>query len=193
MIVGITGGIGSGKSTVVSIFAVLGVPVYNADAATRALMHTNEPLKQALQNQFGAALYINNVLQRKYLANIVFNNKKQLEILNSIVHPYSIAHSIQWATEQQAPYVIKEAALLFETEAFHYVDYIVGVAAPLALKLQRVMHRDACTQAEVLERMQWQMDDCIKMKLCNAVINNNEQQLIVPQVLHLHSIISALV
>jgi dephospho-CoA kinase len=192
MIVGITGGIGSGKSTVAKIFATLGIPVYDADAAAKKLMHTNADLKEQLITHFGNATYQHGILDRKYLANIVFKDKSSLNLLNSLVHPYTIADANYWAAQQKAAYVLKEAALLFETEAFHYVDYTIGVTAPKALRIQRVMQRDTIDREAVLSRMHKQMDDSIKMKLCDFVINNNEQELIIPQVLHLHTKLIAL-
>jgi dephospho-CoA kinase len=187
MIIGITGGIGSGKSTVAKIFATLGIPVYDADAAAKKIMHSNEKLIEQLITHFGTATYINGQLNRKYLADIVFKDKNKIDLLNSLVHPYSIADAAYWAKEQKAPYVLKEAALLFESEAFHHVDYSIGVTAPKALRIQRVMQRDALTREAVLARMDKQIEDSIKMKLCDFVITNDEQVLILPQVLHLHT------
>ncbi len=183
---GITGGIGSGKSMVANIFAHLGVPVYNADVRTRILMNTEPKLISTMKAHFGEAAYINNALNRKHIADIVFNDKLQLKTLNEIVHPFSIADANTWGAQQTTAYVVKESALLFETEAFHHVDYIVGVTAPVALRIHRVMKRDNVTREDVLLKMNNQMQDSIKMKLCNSVIINNEQQLVIPQVLHLH-------
>jgi dephospho-CoA kinase len=190
MIIGITGGIGSGKSTVTKIFATLGVPVYDADASTRILMNSNQDLITQIKKHFGNEAYIGQELNRKYIAQLVFNNKEKLDFLNNIVHPYSIADASNWAAKQNAPYVIKESALLFETEAFHYVDKSIGVTAPLPLRIHRIMLRDGISKEDVLARINKQMDDAIKMKLCDYVINNNEQELIIPQVLHLHQLFS---
>ncbi len=186
MTVGITGGIGTGKSTVAKIFAALGVPVYDADKATKKLMNNNVSLIKKLLENFGNETYQNNILNRKHLASVVFNNNQKLALLNSIVHPYSFQDFAQWTKAQKTNYVVKETALLFETEAFHYIDFSIGITAPNALRIHRVMQRDSCTREEVLARMQKQIPDNIKMKLCNAVIKNDEQQLIIPQVVHLH-------
>jgi dephospho-CoA kinase len=186
MIVGITGGIGSGKSTVAKVFATMGIPIYDADSAAKKIMQTNEELKKELKKQFGEATYTSEGLDRKYLANIVFTDKDKLEILNSLVHPYTLADAHDWAKEQSAPYVIKEAALMFESRAAHNVNYIVGVSAPKALRLQRAMNRDGLTRDEVIARMNRQIEENIKMKLCDFVIINDEQQLIIPQVVSLH-------
>jgi dephospho-CoA kinase len=187
MIIGLTGGIGSGKSTVAKIFATLGIPIYDADSATKNLMQTNQNLKDKLIEIFGKNSYINNELNRKFIGEIVFNNIEKLNLLNSIVHPYSIADANNWAKQQITPYVIKEAALLYESEAFHYVDYTIGVTAPLALRIARVMKRDQINKQEVEARINKQIPDTIKMKLCNFVINNNEASLIITQVLYLHN------
>lgn len=191
MIIGITGGIGSGKSTVAKIFATLGIPIYDADAAAKKIMHTNPLVIQQIKEIFGAESYNNGQLDRKFIASLVFNNKTKLDQLNSIVHPHSIADASIWAKQQNAPYVIKEAALLFETEAFHYVDYAIGVTAPEALRIQRTMQRDNISRNEVIARMSKQIPDAVKMKLCDFVITNNEQTLIIPQVLHLHNTLLA--
>jgi dephospho-CoA kinase len=189
LIVGITGGIGSGKSTVAKIFGTLGVPIYDADSRTKILMNTNATIQQELVDVFGTETYTNGALNRKYLADIVFHNKEKLQQLNAIVHPYSIADSIEWAKAQQGSYVIKEAALMFETASFHHVDYIIGVTAPLAVRIHRTMQRDNCTREDVLARMSKQIDDSIKMKLCDAIIYNDEQQAIIPQIVQLHQVL----
>jgi dephospho-CoA kinase len=184
--IGITGGIGSGKSTVSSIFKVLGIPVFDADSAAKKIMNEDEALKAAIKKAFGNEAYVNGELDRKYLASIVFKDAYQLEVLNSLVHPASIAVGLQWAEQQQAPYVIKEAALMFEAGSGFNLDYIIGVHAPQHIRLQRVMHRDNSTREEVLNRMNKQINEEMKMKLCDYVIVNDEQQLVIPQVLKLH-------
>jgi dephospho-CoA kinase len=184
--VGITGGIGSGKSTVSRIFELLGVPVYYADTAAKEIMHTDEELKAKVQEHFGPDIYKDGKLDRAALGKIVFNDKEQLELLNSLVHPATIRHSDEWASRQNAPYVLKEAALLFESGSSQSLDKIIGVFAPQPLRLLRVMKRDNATREEVLARMNKQIDENIKMRLCDYVIHNDEQQLVIPQVLSLH-------
>ena len=184
--VGITGGIGSGKSTVSRIFELLGIPVYYADTAAKEIMHTDDELKAKVQEHFGADIYKNGVLDRAALGKIVFNDKEQLELLNSLVHPATIRHSEEWASRQTAPYVLKEAALLFESGSSQSLDRIIGVFAPQPLRLLRVMKRDNATREEVLARMNKQIDENIKMRLCDYVVHNDEQQLVIPQVLALH-------
>jgi dephospho-CoA kinase len=186
--IGLTGGIGSGKTTVAKVLEVLGVPVYYADEAAKELMHSNELLKQQLILRFGKETYFEDgQLNRKHLSSIVFNNKEKLELLNSLVHPATIADAKEWFSKQQSPYVVKEAALLFESGTSEGLDYIIGVTAPAALRIKRVMDRDGVTADEVKRRMANQVDETLKMKLCDFVLHNNEQELLLPQVLALHN------
>lgn len=188
-IIGITGGIGSGKSTVARIFGLLGIPVYSADDAAKEIMVKDLQLIEEIKAHFGAESYLpDGTLNRKYIADIVFNDKSQLEKLNSIVHPATIRDSEAWARKQKSPYVIKEAALMFESESFHHVDKVIGVYAPESLRVLRVMKRDGVSRNEVLARMHKQIDDGIKMKLSDHVIYNDEQQMVIPQVLALHKL-----
>ncbi len=184
--IGLTGGIGSGKSTIAKVFEVLEIPVYYADKAAKELMNKNELLKQQLIFHFGENTYIDGILNRKYLGEIVFSNKEKLELLNSLVHPATIADAAKWFQQQKAPYVIKEAALLFESGSAEGLDYVIGVSAPETIRIKRVTDRDAVDAAEVKKRMYNQLDETIKMKLCDFIIRNNEQEMILPQVLHLH-------
>ena len=183
--IGLTGGIGSGKSTVAKIFETLGIPVYYADDAARKLMNTNDALKQAILEHFGKDSYKDGLLDRKYIESIVFNDKEKLELLNSFIHPATIKDADEWMLEQKAPYAIKEAALLFESGASENLDYIIGVYAPQHLRVQRVIKRDKLPVEEIMKRISRQIDEEMKMKLCNFVITNNEQQLVIPQVLEL--------
>jgi dephospho-CoA kinase len=186
--IGLTGGIGSGKTTVAKVLEVLGVPVYYADEAAKELMHSNELLKQQLILRFGKETYFEDgQLNRKHLSSIVFNNKEKLELLNSLVHPATIADAKEWFSKQQSSYVVKEAALLFESGTAEGLDYIIGVTAPAALRIKRVMDRDGVTADEVKRRMANQVDETLKMKLCDFVLHNNEQELLLPQVLALHN------
>ncbi len=184
--VGITGGIGSGKSTVTKIFRSLGVPVYFADDAAKRLMNEDPDLQFQLMKAFGADTYIEGVLNRKYLSSIVFNNPSKLELLNSIVHPITIHDAAVWMSKQTAPYVIKEAALIFESGSQDMLDHVIGVYAPESLRIYRVMKRDNVTREDVKARMRKQIEETVKMRLCDTVILNDEQHLVVPQVLELH-------
>ncbi|GAB2814171.1 dephospho-CoA kinase [Ferruginibacter profundus] len=190
--VGITGGIGSGKSTVAKVFEVLGVPVYYADDAGKRLMNEDEGLKQKIKQAFGEAAYVNGQLDRKYLAGIVFNNPAQLALLNSFVHPATIADAEKWMQQQTTPYAIKEAAIIFESGAQEHLDYVIGVYTPAPLRIQRTMQRDGISRDEVIARMNKQIDETIKMRLCDFVIQNDEQELVIPQVMALHQKLSSL-
>lgn len=183
--IGLTGGIGSGKTTVAKVFETLGIPVYYADDAARRLLNTNEELKEKVMYHFGDGAYTNGALNRKYLADIVFNNKEKLDLLNSLTHPITIQDAEEWMNRQTAPYAIKEAALLFESGAAEKLDYIIGVYAPQHIRVKRVMDRDHLTTEEVVKRISRQIDEEMKMKLCNFVITNNGQQLVLPQVMEL--------
>jgi dephospho-CoA kinase len=185
--IGLTGGIGSGKTTVAKVFETLGIPVYYADDKAKLLMNTREDLKTSIIHQFGNEVYKNGELDRKHLASIVFNNKEKLELLNSLTHPFTIRDAELWMGQQTTPYVIKEAALLFESGAAEQLDYVIGVYAPQHIRVQRVMKRDMLPAEEVMKRISRQMDEEMKMKLCNFVITNNEHQLVIPQVLELHN------
>jgi dephospho-CoA kinase len=185
--IGLTGGIGSGKTTVAKVLEVLGVPLYYADEAAKELMYKNELLKQQLIFHFGEETYFaDGQLNRKHLSALVFADKEKLELLNSFVHPVTIADAAAWFSRQTAPYVVKEAALLFESGTAQGLDFIIGVTAPVELRIKRVMDRDGVTRDEVLRRMQNQLDEEIKMKRCDFVLQNNEQELLLPQVVQLH-------
>ena len=185
--IGITGGIGAGKSTVAGIFKVLGIPVFDADATAKNILNTDLVLREQVIAAFGSETYKNGLLDKKYLATLVFNNPDQLAKLNALVHPATIAAADKWASSfADRPYIIKEAALLFEAGTYVGLDYIIGVTAPVELRIARVMARDQVSREEVLSRMQHQLDDTEKMNRCNFVIDNNEATLVIPQVLSLH-------
>lgn len=184
--IGITGGIGSGKSTVAKVFEVLGIPVYYADEAAKRLMNDDDELKQKIMLQFGDEVYKNGKLDKKYLADIVFNAPEKLALLNALVHPATLKDADDWMRKQATPYTLKEAALIFESGSHEFLDYVIGVTAPAPLRIQRTMQRDGITREAVIARMDKQMDEAIKMKLSDFIITNDEQQLLIPQVLALH-------
>ena len=199
IIIGITGGIGSGKSTIANVFANLGVPVFDADATAKFLMNTNTIIKEKLIATFGANVYMRvndhsdeQVLNKAYLSKQVFENPNQLALLNAIVHPITIQAAADWAATQHAPYVIKEAALFFESGSLTGVSKVIGVSAPKSLRIHRVMKRENCTKEAVEQRMKHQIDDTMKMKLCDWVIVNDDQQLVLPQVIAVHEKILSL-
>jgi len=190
--IGLTGGIGSGKSTVAKIFELLNVPVYYADEASKRLYHTDKNLMAAIKKHFGEEVYTNNQLNRSRLAELVFSNPEKLELLNSLVHPPTIRDAQDWMQKQTAPYIIKEAALLFESGSAAGLDYVIGIKAPLHIRIKRVMDRDGVSREQVLHRMNRQMDEEIKMRLCDFIIDNDEQHLVIPQVLKLHEKLQAM-
>jgi len=185
--VGLTGGIGSGKSTVAKVFELLNVPVYYADAASKRLYHTDKELMANIRQHFGEEMYTREQLNRSKLAAVVFNNPEKLKLLNRLVHPPTIKDAENWMARQTAPYIIKEAALLFESGSVSGLDYVIGVSAPEHLRMKRTMDRDGVSREEVQSRMARQIDERIKMRLCDFVITNNEQELVLPQVLKLHA------
>lgn len=183
---GLTGGIGSGKSVVAKLFRILGIPVFDADAAARQIMHSDVTIQRRIVNLFGNEAYRDGELNRSLIAASVFSNPAMLNQLNAIVHPATIAAAENWMKRQDTAYTIKEAALIFESSGAASLDFIIGVFAPVPLRIKRVMQRDDLQPGEVKSRMQRQIDDAIKMKLCNAVIVNDEQQPLIPQVLAIH-------
>lgn len=184
--IGITGGIGSGKSTVADIFNVLGIPVYRSDDASKRLMVEDKDLKKNIIESFGEESYVNGILNRKYLAAQVFNDAQKIALLNSFVHPATINDAQRWTEKQNTAYTIKEAALIFESGSDKFLDYVIGVKSPVDLRVTRAMTRDNVTREQVEARMKLQMDEDEKMKKCDFIIINDEQQMLIPQVLLLH-------
>jgi dephospho-CoA kinase len=184
--IGLTGGIGSGKSTVAQIFEVLGIPVYYADIQARRLMNEDAGLVSAITKKFGGQAYINNTLNRKYISSIVFSDPQKLGQLNAIVHPATRKDGENWMNLQTTPYAIHEAALIFEANVSDRLDYVIGVSSPNELRIKRAMERDNVSHEEVLKRMSKQLDEEIKMSQCDFVLVNDENHLLIPQVLELH-------
>ena len=172
MVVGLTGGIGSGKSTIAKAFAALGIAVFNSDEQAKALIATDTQVKERIIAAFGEEAYQNGEYNRAYIAQIVFNNSEKLAILNGIVHPALAEYFKQWAKKQTSPYVLKEAAILFESGSYKDCDYIITVTAPEEVRIARVMARDHCTEAQVRARMAQQWTDAQRIALSDAVIEN---------------------
>lgn len=172
MVVGLTGGIGSGKSTIAKAFAALGIAVFNSDEQAKALIANNAQVKEKIITAFGEEAYQNGEYNRAYIAQIVFNNSEKLAILNGIVHPALAKYFNQWAKKQTSPYVLKEAAILFESGSYKDCDYIITVTAPEEVRIARVMARDHCTEAQVRARMAQQWTDAQRIALSDAVIEN---------------------
>lgn len=187
--IGITGGIGSGKSTVCKVFESLGVPVFYADDAAKRMMDSNAQLREQIIQLFGPQAYDENQLNRKYISEVVFGNSDLLARLNEIVHPATVAHGKIWMGKQSNPYVLKEAALLFETGSNKDLDFIIGVSSPTALRLSRAMSRGNASKKDIEARMNRQMKEEEKMSLCDFIIVNDDCHAILPQVLALHVIL----
>lgn len=173
-IVGLTGGIGSGKSKAAAYFSELGIPCYIADDRAKELMTSSMTIQQAIINKFGAESYINGNLNRPFLASIVFKDTVLLATLNAIVHPAVASDFRSWLLEQNSIYVIKEAAILFENGGAKLCDQVILVTAPKEIRVQRVIDRDKCTKEDVLERMSKQWSDAKKKPLADYIIENIE-------------------
>lgn len=187
--VGITGGIGSGKTTVCNVFEVLGIPVFYADAVAKNIMIQDILLIEGIKSTFGKESYFENgTLNNKYIAEIVFNNNTELAKLNALVHPAVFRAYDAWEQQinKNVPYTLKEAALLFESGSYKMCDTSILVTAPLHIKLNRVMIRDNVSAEQVKARMNKQMNDEDKAKMANHFIINDEEQSIIEQVLALH-------
>lgn len=186
--IGITGGIGSGKTTVCKVFEILKIPVFYADEAAKSVMNKDPQLVAAIKREFGSEVYSREgVLDRKALANLVFNNSQALEKLNNLVHPAAIQAFKDWSDEQNSPYVIKEAAILFESGSYKDCDFTILVYTPENLRIKRVMKRDDTTEAEVRARINKQMPEDKKRELADFVIENDGSTALLPQVLSLHN------
>lgn len=186
--IGITGNIGSGKTTVSKLFELLGVPVFYADTAAKDIMVTDPVLIADVKQTFGDEAYLpDGTLNRKYIANIVFNDDAELAKLNALTHPAVFRAFDAWvAGIKNVPYVMKEAALLFESTSYKMCHYSLLVAAPLETRIARVAKRDGITRAEVQAREAKQFTEGKKRELADYIIENDESQLLIPQVLKLH-------
>lgn len=173
-IVGLTGGIGSGKTTVANFFSTLGIPVYIADVEAKNLMSSDCELQQKLIDLFGNETFANGELNRNFLAGIVFNDPKKLATLNHLVHPFVASDFKKWVSKQKAPYVVKESALLFETGDYKNCDVIILVKAPLEERIKRVMQRDLSSRESVLKRISNQWSDEKKQLLADYTIENTD-------------------
>jgi dephospho-CoA kinase len=188
--IGVTGGIGSGKSLVCKIFSCFGIPVYDADSRAKALMTTDGILVSQIRKEFGDLSYDENGnLNRPYLASAVFSNAEKLERLNSLVHPRVGVDYTQWyiSRKDQTPYVLKEAALLFESGSYKQLDRVIVVFAPIDLRIKRVLNRDPHRTADQVEAIiRRQLADEEKIKLADHVLVNDESSLLIPQIVSLH-------
>jgi len=193
--IGLTGNMGSGKTTVSKIFELLGIPVFYADDAAKEVMVNDQILIENIKSAFGVISYFEDgSLNRKHIAGIVFNDAEQLAKLNAMVHPATFRAFDDWLKKiKYAPYVLKEAALLFESDSYKMCDYSIMVQAPLETRIKRVMQRDGLSRAEVESRNSKQFSEEKKTALADYIIKNDDEQLVIPQVLKLHQKICSLV
>jgi len=184
--VGITGGIGSGKSTVCKVFKTMGIPVFEADLVAKQLMNNDPELRKQLIHLFGSSVYQSDqTIDRKYLAGIVFSNPSLLAKLNEVVHPAVRKTFDDWFLNQNAPYVIHEAAILFESGFYKIMDKTITVVTDELERIDRVIKRDHITVEMVRQRMKNQWNDEQRIKLADFVIGNNDNQLIIPQIIEI--------
>ncbi len=189
MVIGLTGGMGSGKTTVANFFKELDVPVYIADTAGKDLMNTNTEVRSKIISLFGEHAYKDNLLERDYIAGQVFNSQDKLQQLNQIVHPAVALDFQRWKEKQESPYVIYEAAILFETDGYKKCDFIILVTAPLDERINRLQIRDQSSLEEIEARIQHQWSDEKKRKLADFEIINNNLSSTKDQVRNLHKIL----
>lgn len=191
--IGITGGMGSGKTTVCHIFETLGVPVYYADGRGKFLLQNDDAVKQKVRSVFGNNIYgEKGEFDRAAMAAMVFKDTEKLHALEAIVHPAVQLDFEEWARAQKGKYIIKEAALLFESGSYKALDKIIMVFAPLEIRVKRITERDRSTRESVMERIEKQWPDDKKKELADYTIINDEVTPILPQALHLHQLLSGL-
>lgn len=174
IIIGLTGGIGSGKTTVAKMFSKLDIPIYIADNEAKILMQQSNVIKQKLVALFGDQAYLNGALNKPYIANIIFNNKDYLQKMNAIVHPEVTKHFEKWVAKQKTPYVIKEVAILFENGSYKTCDFIITVTAPLEVRIKRLLKRDSTSIEKIEAIMKNQWTDNEKIKHSHYIIKNED-------------------
>lgn len=183
---GITGGIGSGKTSVCRVFKVLGIPVFSADFEAKNIMDNDDSVKLRINSIAGKELYVSGILDRAELASLIFNNKLLLDKVNSLIHPIVFENFRKWESKQDAPYVIMEAAILFESGAWEIVDKVATVVAPVDQRIERIVQRNNLTREQIIMRIKSQMDDEEKVKRSDYVIQNSEEDMIIPAILKIH-------
>jgi dephospho-CoA kinase len=188
LLIGITGGIGSGKSTVAKIFNILGIPVYSADDRAKWLMSNDADLKDQIIVNFGKESYFEDgSLNRSYLASRVFNDEEKISIINSLVHPSVKKDFEKWVLNQNSPYILKEAALLFESGSYKDLDKVINVSAPLKIRINRVLLRDPQrSENQINDIINKQLPDEEKNLKADFVIKNSDNRLLIPQVMQIH-------
>jgi len=190
---GISGGIGSGKTTVSKVFQTLGVPVFYADDTVKDLYNTDERLQEAMINLFGPTIYSDGRLQTKVLATLIFNDDRLLHQVNELTHPMVIAVFAEWMQVQKAPYVVHEAAILFECEIDLQMDINISISAPESIRIARVMQRDESSEGQVRQRMSKQWSDEQRNAKADYVIINDNKEALLPQITAIHEKILTLI
>ena len=185
--IGLTGNIGSGKTIIASCFEVLNVPVFNADNVAKFQMNKDVNLKQSLIAEFGKEVFLNNELNSKYLSKLAFNDDLVLKRLNALVHPVIQEAFEKWSIQQSGAYIIKEAAILFESNTYQSLDAIICISCPEEIRLKRILKRDDLSEKEVRQRMSNQWAEEKKISLSDYVIKNDNTCLVMPQILGVHS------
>lgn len=183
---GVTGGIGSGKSSVCKVFNVLGIPVFYSDPEAKAIMNNDLSVRSKINAIAGKDLYLSGNLDREELSTMIFNDEELLGRVNALIHPLVFQNFILWADMQTAPYVIMEAAILFESGASELVDKVLTVVAPLDQRIDRLVKGNQLTREQVMDRIRNQMDDDVKVKNSDYIIYNSEDDMIIPSVLRIH-------
>ena len=186
MKLGITGGIGSGKTSVCRVFNVLGIPVFSADPEAQKIMNENKAVKKGINEIAGKNIYPHGKLDRMELASLIFNDAERLKKVNALVHPVVFGNFIKWADKQTAPYVIMEAAILFESGASKLVDRVATIVAPLEERISRVTFRNMLTREQVMDRIRNQMTDEERIKRSDYIINNSENEMIIPVIIKIN-------
>ena len=186
--IGITGGIGSGKSTVCAIFKTLGIAIFDADTEAKKLYDEDDGLKKTIIQWFGEGIYPDGLFNRKKLGEVVFRAPDKLKRLNELIHPMVRIQFEQWMTKQEGPYILKEAALLIESGSYKQLDEMILVSAPTETRIERVMKRDHANREEIIQRVNKQMSEEEKRPFCQYEIINDERSLLIPQVLHIHTL-----
>jgi len=184
--IGITGGIGSGKTYISNIFKSLGIPLFNSDIEAKILMNSSKKLISQIKKEFGEDIYTNGNFNKEKLSSIVFSNSDKLQKLNSLVHPIVKEEFNNWCKKQTSPYVIKEAAILFESKSHLGLEAVICVSAPLELRIKRLFKRDNSSEMEIKKRIENQISQEEKEKLSDYIIINDEKNLLLPQIIKIH-------
>ena len=184
--IGITGGIGSGKTYVASVFQSLGIPIFNADIQAKKIMTYSGKLRKLVKEEFGNDIYKDADLNKEKLSSIVFSNSDKLQKLNSLVHPIIKEEFNNWCNSQTSPYVIKEAAILFESKSHLGLDAVICVSASLELRKKRLLKRENYTEKEIQNRIENQIRQEDKEKQSDYIIVNDEKDLLLPQIIKIH-------